>query len=148
MFLKLLKKDYFIHRLVRLTMPHRKCGKIYRMIANLIFGHWDVFFTKWSHWSHPLEPRIWMDYLKESQKVSIHQLVLNIQKNYQLLFKRCFKWTPNTVLIANQFSNLKLCKKNAKLTIFKLRMKEISQKLKIDLNLMTSFYKLLECRTI
>lgn len=46
MYQRLPKKACFTHKLVRRIMLRQKFGKINHMIANQIFGPWDVSFMK------------------------------------------------------------------------------------------------------
>lgn len=81
MYLKLLKKDCYIHKLEHPTMHHQKSGKISHMIISLIFGQSGVLFMKWQHSYPPLELKIWRGFLRKSLKdnmkgsqVTIHEI--------------------------------------------------------------------------
>jgi len=62
---KLLKRDFFIPKLVLRITRVQKCGAINLMITNLIYGHWDAFCMNLSPWNPPSERKTCKDFIKK-----------------------------------------------------------------------------------
>lgn len=46
---KSVRVDWPLRKLELHSMPVHKFGQIYPIMANVMFGHWAVYYTKWHH---------------------------------------------------------------------------------------------------
>ena len=98
------RKAYYTHKQALLIMQVPKSGRTNPMTANLISGHWAVFFMKCVHWSRRLELTIWMVYLKEFWKDNILRFQPAIAWTYGTSSRASCKWMQSRGLPASKYS--------------------------------------------
>lgn len=85
MFQKSQKKiKWRTHKLVLLTTPRQKYGKITLTIINPIYGAWAAWCTKWPASSPPLEQMTWKVFIEKSVEEFLKKSHKDIHKTYKM----------------------------------------------------------------
>ena len=87
--------DWIIHKQEHHTMLHLKCGTMNHMTIRVMFGAWDVSYTKWPHWSHHFKLKICKDCIKRYWKVNILRYRIIFHKIWTLCLRQWSKLIPS-----------------------------------------------------
>lgn len=80
--LRLLKKDFYTHRLVHHIMRVLRSGKTSPTAQRVIFGLSVAFYTRCVHLNHPSELTTWTVFTNAFWKDHIHLLTGNTRKSW------------------------------------------------------------------